>query len=90
MTWIRGGPKSLDAKNISEAIDNRFPVSFLSLKTIAEFRNLVGALSLEILFFCKMNSYQIIELSWLKVYREHTKATNNHLENDTLTNCFSM
>jgi len=23
MTWIRGGPKSLDATNISQAIDNR-------------------------------------------------------------------
>jgi len=23
MTWIRGGPQCLDAKNIAEAIDNR-------------------------------------------------------------------
>lgn len=24
MTWIRGGPECLDAKNIEKAIDNRF------------------------------------------------------------------
>jgi len=34
MTWIRGGPKCLDADNITEAIDNRLlPLLILSLFT---------------------------------------------------------
>ncbi|KAL9275140.1 tas-like protein, partial [Drosera capensis] len=37
MSWIRGGPKSLDAKNITEAIDNsllRFQTDFIDLYQI--------------------------------------------------------
>ena len=30
MTWIRGGPKCLDASNIIEAIDNRLIARFLN------------------------------------------------------------
>lgn len=33
MTWIRDGPKCLDASNIIEAIDNRLIVLFLNSQT---------------------------------------------------------
>lgn len=43
MTWIRGGPKSLDANNILEAIDNRFDiyhyVQFCLFKSMLESLN---------------------------------------------------
>lgn len=34
MTWIREGPKCLDARNITEAIDNRY---ILMLKFVSKF-----------------------------------------------------
>lgn len=43
MTWIRGGPKCLDACNISEAIDNRLNALVINLYLL----DLLSLLSLE-------------------------------------------
>lgn len=32
MTWIRGGPSSLDSRNITEAIDGRYQCGFQGLR----------------------------------------------------------